>query len=76
MKIQSGHRIEFVELADRVELTDHIDADHGGGEGTVTDICDGALSVLLDGGRTVTTYSVLKSRGRSGIDCGSAKLRD
>jgi hypothetical protein len=37
---------------------DHVDACYGGGEGIVIDICDGALSVLLDDGRTVTTHSI------------------
>ena len=60
MKVQSGNRIELVEVGDRVELADHIDACYGDGEGIVIDICDGALSVLLDDGRMVTTHSILK----------------
>jgi hypothetical protein len=54
VKNQSGYRTALVELGDRVELTDHV------GECTVVDMCDGALSVLLDDGRTVTTHSILK----------------
>jgi hypothetical protein len=59
MQIKSGHRVELVELGDRVELTDHSACD-GGGQGVVIDICDGALCVLLDDGRLVTTHSILK----------------
>ena len=60
MKIKSRHRVELVELGDRVEIADHVDADYGGGEGTVVDIGEDALSVLLDDGRLVTTHSILK----------------
>jgi hypothetical protein len=52
----------IVALGDRVQ----VGADDGGGEGTVIGICDGALSVLLDDGRTVTatTYRIIKKESR------------